>query len=128
MSKTKTIPLSDIISGTNINENSANSVSLNAKLNFSCRPCNSLESVVLGLISMFENKVDFASKRRDSNNQRGIPQIDHFTALSNTAKRSSFGSSMTHLEDAEEVQKNVLSLSALVTSMCAPRMTPGKTT
>ena len=123
--KTKTPSLSDIISGTNLNENSVNSVSLNAKLNFSCRPCSSLESSVLGLVSMFENKEDLFSKRKDSNNERGLPQTDHFTAHLNTVKGSTFGSSIAHLEDAEEVQRNVLCLSALVTSMCAPRLTPG---
>ena len=76
---------------------------------------------------MFENKVDFSSKRKESSNQRGLPHTDHFTALSNTVKRSYFGSNTVHLEDAEELQKNVLSLSSIITSMCAPRLTPGRT-
>lgn len=76
---------------------------------------------------MFENKVDFSSKRRESNNQRGLPHTDHFTALSNTVKRSYFGCNTVHLEDVKELQKNVLYLSSLITSMCAPRLTPGKT-
>jgi hypothetical protein len=77
---------------------------------------------------MFENKEDLFSKIKDSKNERGLPQTDHFTALSNTVKRSTFGSSTVHLEDAEEVQRNVLCLSSLVTSMCAPRLTPGNNT
>ena len=76
---------------------------------------------------MFENRFDFFSKRKESNNQRSLPHTDHLTAISNTAKRSYFGSNTVHLEDAEELQQNVLSLSSLITSMCAPRLTPGIT-
>jgi hypothetical protein len=130
--KLKTIPLSDISSG---NGSALNSVTLNARLNFSSRPCSPLEPVVLGLISMTENMLrrphTESSEREDSvagTPKLGgeVPYTDTYTGIS-TPIRQPQSATVKDLSRVSDSERHILLLRALVTTHCPPRPVAGDT-
>jgi hypothetical protein len=129
--KLKSISLSDISSGTG---SALNSVTLNARLNFSSRPCSPLEPVVLGLISMTESML--RCPHTDSNQRKNsigsaprlggeVPYIDPYTGM--TPNKQAQGAIVKDLSRVSETERHILLLRALVTTHCPPRPAAGDT-
>ena len=131
----KSVPLSDITSGANSTEKLT---TLNARLNFTSRPCNPLEPLVLGLISIIENtrnthntivstdSTEQSSVRASSIVVPYVPCIDPYTGIA-TPPRERGPLIPTHhiMPKQNEIGENFFGLRSLVTLFCPSRPTPG---
>ena len=124
----KSVPLSDITLGANSTEKLT---TLNARLNFTSRPCNPLEPLVLGLISIIENthntdSTEQSSVRASSIVVPHVPYIDPYTGIA-TPPRERGPLIPTHniMPKQNEIGENFFGLRSLVTLFCPSRPTPG---
>lgn len=130
--KLKTVSLTDIALGTG---SALNSVTLNARLNFSSRPCSPLEPVVLGLIAMTENMLRGPHTHSESNVRENsktpklegeVPYIDPYTGISTPTKQPQ-GVIVKDLSRASDAERHILLMRSLVTTHCPPRPIAGDT-